>query len=171
MDGRRYREEHGFVTFPTASHVRPAMHCRSPRVTEPQAVASGVRTVDRFRVHLWVRKDSLRFQASSVGRSLTARGSKNGARRSVLPGSAHSPFFEPRAVASVPRTVDRFRPLPSFRNDESAISGTVRRPLATARGSEIESDLRLAKLLSSENICVDLWTQSGGRTTMPEAAS
>ena len=105
------------------------------------------------------------------GTLATARGSKNGARRSVLPGSAHSPFFEPRAVASVPRTVDRFRPLPSFRNDESAISGTVRRPLATARGSEIESDLRLAKLLSSENICVDLWTQSGGRTTMPEAAS
>ena len=45
------------------------------------------------------------------------------------------PFFEPRAVASVPRTVDRFRLLPSFRKEESASSGTVRGTLATARGS------------------------------------
>ena len=47
-----------------------------------------------------------------------------------------SPFFEPRAVASVPRTVVQFRSLPSFCNAESAVSGTVRGTLATARGSE-----------------------------------
>ncbi len=45
------------------------------------------------------------------------------------------PFFEPRAVASVPRTIDRFRSLPSFRNDKPAISGSVLGTLATARGS------------------------------------
>ena len=88
------------------------------------------------------------------GTLATARGSKNGARRSVLPGSAHSPFFEPRAVASVPRTVDRFRPLPSFRNDESAISGTVRRPLATARGTDPPSAECTIQIASGMSPCM-----------------
>ena len=57
---------------------------------------------------------SLRFQAPSVGRSLLLAARGTGTRRSVLPGRARcrwSPVFEPRAVASVPRTVDRFRSL------------------------------------------------------------
>ncbi len=45
------------------------------------------------------------------------------------------PFFEPRAVASVPRTVEWFRSLLSFRHVEYSVSDTVRGTLATARGS------------------------------------
>ena len=57
-------------------------------------------------------------------------------RPSVVPVALSPvPFLEPRAVASVPRTVERFRPLLSFRIDESAISASVRGTLATARGS------------------------------------
>ena len=75
----------------------------------------------------------------SVGRSLPLAAQKTGATCIVLyqaGRSAGSPFLEPRAVASVPRTFVWLRSLPSFRNDESAISDSVRRPLATARGSE-----------------------------------
>ena len=87
---------------------------------------------------------SLRFQAPSVGRSLPLAARGTGTRRSELPGSARcgrSPFYEPRAVASVPRTVFGRRTLrmtdTAFNEmDESAVSGAVRGLLATARGSD-----------------------------------
>ena len=47
-----------------------------------------------------------------------------------------SPFFEPRAVASVPRTDERFRSPPPFRNDEIAVSGTAHGTPAQDRRGE-----------------------------------